>query len=109
MAQPVAIHAELVSPASIITEREASRTVSGMTYTRVTTQEPVYEPTRATGPYQRPTYVSQAPESSRYTVLTLEGERYIGQNKFTRYTIDPVTDSKFDANKREDKESLRWW
>lgn len=108
-AQPAAVPAELVSPVPMMAEQEgAFRTVGGKTYTRETAQEPVYAPTRATGPQLRPTYVSQPPQSSRYSAPTMEGERYSSQKKFTRYTTETVTDSRSEEKKKEEKESLKW-
>jgi len=102
-AQPAAVPAELVSPMPMMAEQEASRSVSSRSYA----QEPVYAPTRATGPQLRPTYVSQAPDS-RYSAPTMEGERYGGQKKFTRYTTERVQESRPVERNKEEKESLRW-
>ena len=110
-AQPAAVPAELVSPVPMMAEQEASRTVSGRTYTRDMAQEPIYAPTQDRGPQLRPTYVSQPSQpsqQSRYTAPTMEGERYSGQKKFTRYTTERVMDSRSDEKKNEEKESLKW-
>ena len=107
-AQPAAVPAELVSPVPMMAEQEASRTVNGRTYTREMAQEPIYAPTQDRGPQLRPTYVSQPPQSSRYTAPTMEGERYSGQKKFTRYTTERVMDSRSEEKKKEEKESLKW-
>ena len=70
-------------------------------------QEPVYAPTQATGPQLRPTYVSQT-QTPKFTAPTVEGERYSGQKKFTRYTTETAVETKRPEKKKEEKESLRW-
>jgi hypothetical protein len=107
-APPATIPAELVSPVPMMAEQEEAKPMSGRTYTRETAQQPVYAPTRATGPQLRPTYVSQQAPSPRYTPPTLEGERYSTQKKFTRYTTESTTDAKREEKKKEEEESLRW-
>lgn len=118
-AQPATIPAELISPAPMMAEQQASRTVGRRTFTRESAQEPIYAPTQTTGPQLRPTYVNQTPqesftEASRYSrtgeMPTLEGERYSGQRKYTRYTTEGFDESKASESKKEkeEKESLKW-
>jgi hypothetical protein len=106
-AQPATVPAELVSPVPMMAEQEASRSMDGRSYTRDTAQQPVYAPTRVTGPQLRPTYVSQPP-TPRFTPPTLEGERYSAQKKFTRYTTEGTSDAKREEKKKEEEDSLRW-
>jgi hypothetical protein len=106
-AKPASVPAELVSPVPMMADQEVSRTMSGQTYTRETAQQPVYAPTRATGPQMRPTYVSQTPPS-RTSPPTLESERYSTQKKFTRYTAEKMGGTKRDDKDKDEEERLRW-
>lgn len=114
-AQPSSIPAELIAPAPLMAEQALSRT-AGRAYTRETYQEPIYAPTRETGPQMRPTYVGQPgpnyAEASRYQRTgeraTADMDRYTSPRKFIRYTQENYPESRKTESRKEDKETLKW-
>lgn len=118
-AQPASVPAELVAPAPMMAE-QAARTTGRRTYTRDTYQEPIYAPTRETGPQMRPTFVGNAPatftEASRYQRtdererVTADAGRYTSSpTKFMRYTNEGyVEPTKQREKKKDEKGSLKW-